>query len=216
MTVPTASPAGRRQQQREQTRSRILDAAIRHFALHGYDGTSLADIARGAGVKKALVQYHFPSKDLLWKSAVDALWQRRNQDLSDYRPGGSPQDQSALLHAILGEISAFTQAHPQWLQILFNEAATPGPRLQWLVDRHLQEDFGQGLAFIRHAQHDGLMPACNPLDLLLILSGALSYLFLVAPVTLRVTGEDFTQAATLQRYIGTLNTLLQKAGQSPA
>ena len=55
-----------RQQQKEQTREQILEAAIDTFARLGFDGASLADIAAAAGVKKALVQYHFTTKDQLW------------------------------------------------------------------------------------------------------------------------------------------------------
>ena len=45
-----------RQQQRQQTRTQILDAAIEVFARSGFEATSLAGIAARAGVKKALLQ----------------------------------------------------------------------------------------------------------------------------------------------------------------
>ncbi|MBQ1046387.1 TetR/AcrR family transcriptional regulator [Micromonospora sp. C32] len=47
------------------THDELLTAAARRFALTGYKGTSLQDIAREVGCSKATVLYHFASKDAL-------------------------------------------------------------------------------------------------------------------------------------------------------
>ena len=44
-------------------RDRILDAALDLFIEHGYDGTSLREVAEQLGVTKAALYYHFASKD---------------------------------------------------------------------------------------------------------------------------------------------------------
>ena len=43
-------------------RAQIVDALIAVMAKHGYDGASIADIARKAGLAPGLVHYHFDSK----------------------------------------------------------------------------------------------------------------------------------------------------------
>lgn len=53
--------------------ARIRDAAITRFGEHGYDGTSLRDIARDAGVSAALVMHHFGSKDGLRQACDEWL-----------------------------------------------------------------------------------------------------------------------------------------------
>ncbi|MCP2341767.1 TetR/AcrR family transcriptional regulator [Actinomadura rupiterrae] len=50
---------------REQSRRRILDAALELFAERGYGGASVAQIADRAGVARGLVSYYFPAKERL-------------------------------------------------------------------------------------------------------------------------------------------------------
>jgi AcrR family transcriptional regulator len=59
------------------TRSRILAAALDLFSEHGFDGTTLQQIADRLGFTKAALYYHFPSKDDL----LAALHQPAVQDL---------------------------------------------------------------------------------------------------------------------------------------
>jgi len=55
-----------RDQKREETRERLLDAARRLFAEKGYEHTTSAEIAEAAGVTERTLFRHFPSKsDLL-------------------------------------------------------------------------------------------------------------------------------------------------------
>jgi AcrR family transcriptional regulator len=52
-------------------RARIRDAALRHFAERGVDGTTIRGIATDVGVSAGLVQHHFGSKEEL-RAACDA------------------------------------------------------------------------------------------------------------------------------------------------
>lgn len=47
------------------TRERILQAAFSFLSRHGYENTSIKDIAEEAGVAQGLIHYHFKSKQLL-------------------------------------------------------------------------------------------------------------------------------------------------------
>jgi AcrR family transcriptional regulator len=49
---------------------RVLDAALELFSEHGFEGTSLQDIADRLGVTKAAVYYHFRTKDDLLLALV--------------------------------------------------------------------------------------------------------------------------------------------------
>ena len=51
------------QSQGAETRERILDVAQELFTLHGYDKTSLRDIAERLGITKAALYYYFERKE---------------------------------------------------------------------------------------------------------------------------------------------------------
>jgi AcrR family transcriptional regulator len=57
-------------------RERILEAAARAFATHGYRGSSLRDIARDAGCSLTLLDHHFGGKGQL----LDAVLQLQHQN----------------------------------------------------------------------------------------------------------------------------------------
>lgn len=58
----------------EDKRKRILDAAIRVFAEHGYHGSRVADIAEDAGVAHGLLYHYFASKDDVLKTIFVENW----------------------------------------------------------------------------------------------------------------------------------------------
>lgn len=53
------------------TRKLILDAAEILFSEHGYNGTSVRDIANAAEVRLSLVHYHFGNKHEIFSAAMD-------------------------------------------------------------------------------------------------------------------------------------------------
>ena len=55
-----------------ETKAKILDAAFRRLANEGYAALSMREIAKGAGVNHALINYHFRSKDELVIAVLDA------------------------------------------------------------------------------------------------------------------------------------------------
>ncbi|MER6200250.1 ScbR family autoregulator-binding transcription factor [Streptomyces sp. NPDC001586] len=71
-----------RQERAEITRQAILDGAATAFDLSGYDGTSLSDVVKYAGVTKGALYFHFQSKEALARSLMDEHFQ-----ISEHVPG---------------------------------------------------------------------------------------------------------------------------------
>jgi len=69
----------------DETRSRILAAALELFSRDGFDATTVKAVARRCGITDAAVFYYFPSK----QSLLDALWRFPDHDgFRRLRPGG--------------------------------------------------------------------------------------------------------------------------------
>ena len=70
-SIPTRTQAERA----DQTRARILEAAIRQFSENGLAGARTEQIAEEAGVNKALLYYYFSSKENLYAAAVESVFE---------------------------------------------------------------------------------------------------------------------------------------------
>lgn len=71
--MPAPKPNPHPQDRSEQTRRKILDAAIREFSTHGLAGARTDAIARSARVNKALLYYYFKDKDALYTATIEDM-----------------------------------------------------------------------------------------------------------------------------------------------
>jgi AcrR family transcriptional regulator len=155
------------------------------------------------------VQYHFSTKDNLWKESATLLWQQRNDSLTATL--SAPAD-SAPLETMRRGFTAlieFSLKQPQWLWFMFHEAAAGGERQSWLLDNCMGKDYQLGEAFVREFQSQGLIRQGPPLHLLHLISGALTYNLLVAPMTLSATGLDLASPKAVDEQVALLQNLLR-------
>jgi TetR/AcrR family transcriptional repressor of nem operon len=100
---------------RHESKTRLLDAALRVIRTKGYSATTVDDICVTAGVTKGSFFHHFKSKDELALAAV-AHWNERTGSFfaaADYRQALDPLDRLfgyiAFREAILvGELADYT------------------------------------------------------------------------------------------------------------
>src|SRR5689334_8474004 len=94
----------------QDTRTRALDVARRLFTQHGYDRTSLREIAEALGVTKAALYYHFRSKEELlvtlvdpFLDGIDGLLARTQARVSRRTGASTTRERRALLEAYFDE-----------------------------------------------------------------------------------------------------------------
>lgn len=204
LNTPTA-----RQRQRQHTRQQILAAAITAFARSGFEAASLAAIAARADVKKALVQYHFSTKDQLWKESAQLLWQQRNESLAITTSEKEDSNPLQTMRRGFVALIEFSVANPEWLWFMFHEAAVGGERQAWLLKNCMAADYKMGEAFVKEYQRQGLIRKGDALHLLHIISGALTYNLLVAPMTLKATGLNLASEQAIEEQVSLLQELLR-------
>ncbi|MEL6341763.1 MAG: helix-turn-helix domain-containing protein [Myxococcota bacterium] len=95
---------------RKQTRARLIQTALTLFARDGFTRTSIAAIARAAGLSKGLMYHYFSSKEEL----IRAVMQQRMHDMQE-QTKHIPRDlaPAAQLRAIADALAAGVQADPE-------------------------------------------------------------------------------------------------------
>ncbi|MDX6741649.1 helix-turn-helix domain-containing protein [Actinocorallia sp. A-T 12471] len=84
----------RRQQHGEESRQRILDAAVEIAAERGYEGTSMSLVRQRSGMPNSSIYWHFRDKDHLFAAVIDRsyhLWRDRLLDLISARDRSVPR-----------------------------------------------------------------------------------------------------------------------------
>jgi AcrR family transcriptional regulator len=83
---------------RYQVDEEILDRAAGLFAQHGFEHTSLKDLADAVGLSKAGLLHHYPSKEALFNAAVD-MGRRLSRQVFEQAtrvPAGPDRDRRAV------------------------------------------------------------------------------------------------------------------------
>jgi len=124
------------------TKDRILDAAEVLLGERGPGETSLRDITAAAGVNLAAVNYHFQSKEALFRAVVErrvAPMQRRRIELLDAavrEAGGGQPDLSRIIEAFILPPLEMIETAPQFVPLM-GRIYTEPQFVKEIVERHM-------------------------------------------------------------------------------
>ncbi|WP_110948076.1 CerR family C-terminal domain-containing protein [Pseudomonas bohemica] len=99
-------------QRGEETRARLIEAAVAVFGERGYDGASTRDIANAAGVNSPALQYYFDGKEGVYLACVEhlitLLWRKMGDTVQEAEQALAEVDtgDQALIEVSLGILSA--------------------------------------------------------------------------------------------------------------
>lgn len=139
--VPRSPRARRKRLGADQRKVLILDAAARAFAEHGYERTSIAQIAAGAGIAKSVVYDHFRSKQALH---IELLRRQAEALVAHAARRFDVDSPEALLRANTAAFFEFVEQHPFAWRMLFREPAERPAILQ--VHHEIQRQSTRALA----------------------------------------------------------------------
>lgn len=111
----------------DETRHRIIEAAVELFGEHGFGGASTRDIAARAGVNAPALQYYFENKEGVYRACVEALaddaWKTFGPVIEHAQEAlRESADTTAL-------IDAFIRIQEAIADSAFAKASNPGRRL---------------------------------------------------------------------------------------
>jgi len=172
------------------TRERILTAALDLFSELSFDGATTREISARADVTQPLLNYHFTSKDELWRAAVDGLFEALDRALSARAEGLRGVDEVIVARLLVREFIYFSASHPQLHRIITQECKTDGPRMDWLVERHVRPLYESTTALFARLVEQGHLPNIPAPHLYYIVTGAGPTMFVLAPECRRLAGID--------------------------
>lgn len=136
-------PAAPKQTKGERTAARIMDVAEDLFARHGYEGTSLRQIAKGANIKEPGLYNHFSGKQGLYEAvlfrALNPMAEALNEQLSQ---ASGLRDYTDLPSVMLDMLLEHPQMASLFQQALQGDPDSLGNRL---VQGWLDSLFEQGM-----------------------------------------------------------------------
>src|SRR6516225_8253568 len=159
----SGSAASRRPQARaRETGEKILAAALKEFAEHGFAGASTRAVAAAAGVQHPLVNYHFKSKEGLWHAVLEAT---AGQFMDQFRArlaGLRGVDDVTKLRLVQEDFIRFSAANPHFHLLMSQVGQQSGKQLNALVSEFVRPYFATVSALIRSAQRAGSYVEGNP------------------------------------------------------
>jgi len=127
----------RRRLTAEERRTGILDAALAVFSERGYHSASIDDIAREAGVSKALIYEHFASKQELYADLIARNARELTQRIGAALVGVEVESGSSRLAVGLDAFFAFVEERRDAWRMLFRDVADP--ETATVVNRMLEQ-----------------------------------------------------------------------------
>ena len=191
-----------------ESRQRILDAAVKLFARHGYAGTGLRELATTAGVNLAMVNYFFGSKKGLLKEILDDFFAGYLQIARDHLE--TEGDSNEKLDRFIRAAVYYFAERRDFLVVVITELphddpeviehkASWGRQMMGIFNREICQPLSRGRE--------------RPLSPLLIgplLTSALASRFLFAPVSENLgAGSDGTVRFSVDDYAEEMSRLLR-------
>ncbi|MFM9282092.1 TetR family transcriptional regulator [Paenibacillus jiagnxiensis] len=154
---------------------RILLAAKKLFAQHGYDGTSVRQICEEAGANIALISYHFGGKDGVYKAVFEHFFPVKELKSVNF----ADLDPIEGIRLLVSRIIRLTYRDRELSFMIQQEMLLRSPRRQ-MVMNVLVEVWGQVRSLLLRGKEEGVFSFGSATNaLVMVMSVALSHKHMV-------------------------------------
>ena len=148
------------QQRAEETRGRIMDAAVKRFAIAGYDAASVDEICAEAGVSKGAFYHHFPTKQAVFLALMQGWLGMIDMGMEAVRKETVPETLVTMTNLLPGVFAAAENRLPMflefWLQASRDETVWKAIIAPY---HHYQEHFSK---LVQDGMDEGSLKAVDP------------------------------------------------------
>ena len=160
------------------TREAVFAAAAALFSSHGFDGVAMDDIARGAGVNKAMIYYHFADKLALYRAIVSEGLQAMSAAVGAI--AASTDTPQSKLDRFIEAFVGMTENRSWMPAMMLREIAEGAPRLDPQTMEHMRGVITGFATILRQGQELGAFRQVHPI---------LAYEWVVAPIIVNAARE---------------------------
>jgi AcrR family transcriptional regulator len=165
------------------TREDLLRAGAEVFAERGFDGATAEAIAARAGATKAMINYHFRSKQGLYEAILLSTFSELAGRLDGVRDGGgSAPDQ---LRAFVDVFASEAALHPGFPPMMVREVLSGGAHLPEQAFLRVTGVMGVLRSIIEQGVREGSFRPVDPLLTHLSVVGMLLFFFAGEPFRLK-------------------------------
>ena len=175
----------------EKTRAAILKAALEEFSHEGVTGARTEEIARRAGVNKALLYYYFKDKETLYGEAIDFAFGQLSEHMMAVLDQDLAPKEKVLLY--VGTYFDFVAGHDSIRNLIQVETIRAGhgsPHLKRVAKRYFLPIYTRLGSVIREGVASGVFRPIEPLHFIPSMVALVVFYFISAPVMKTVIGFD--------------------------
>lgn len=200
-----------RRRQPELVRANVLRSALDTFATHGFEGSSVRNIAENAGVSIQLLLYHFKSKDNLWRETID-LVSSKSADMVDISSADAASA-AQVLEIIIENLVRLFAEFPALHRLMTMEGHELSDRLIWLCDKYGRRNFKAISDVIAAGQKEGVVIEGDPGQLRMLVVALAAVPFSVSAEYKLLTNRDPFENSETQNLIAIIKRMLFKPAQ---
>jgi AcrR family transcriptional regulator len=180
-------------------RTKLIDAAMTEFAAHGFEGSSTRAIAGRAGAHQPQINYHFTSKEALWRAVMDRMMAEVDAHLAS-----DETEPRAIVESLIRGFVRFAAARPELNRMMIHEASAKSDRLSWLIETHIRPRYEGFLASWNLMRADGDGRDVPPELAYHLMIGAASLLHANAPEVEELIGIVPSDAEIVEQHADTM------------
>lgn len=173
-----------------ETERRILMASVKVFSEKGFDGSRTDEIAKIAGVNKAMIHYYFESKESLYVTLISLVFKRLSLILKEYFGGISPETIEEDLSLFIDNYIELIRKNINFFKILLWELARGGDQIGRVMKEIIGDQFVEIQLLFDDAVEKGLIRPLVPRHLMLSVIATVLFYFIAHPIVRHLWGED--------------------------
>jgi TetR/AcrR family transcriptional regulator len=174
---------------------RILAAALEVFASSGFAGSTLDEIAAGAGMSKPNLIYYFASKEDIYRAVLGRTLETWLEPLAALDPAGEPLQE---IRAYIRRKLEMAKERPRESRLFAGEILAGAPLIKDVLAGALKDLVDDKVAVIRQWIAEGKLARHDPYHLI----------FAIWATTQHYADFDVQVRAVLGREIGPMGTFI--------